>query len=216
MSLNEKLRENSLFSDFSNAELELLSTFTEEVNYAEGAAIISEQAPTTAVYFILNGRVTIYKALVGASNFITILEKNDIFGEIAFVDQQYRSASVNALDECSLAKFEYSHFDIIQKQSPIVGLKLLKALIKEITSKFRAVSSCTDLKSPDHMINDLIISRQKVKISTDTTDYICAIMYADKSGVNPLLKIDFNGQTILLPFNQVRTISLPNKFGKFQ
>ena len=80
------------------------------------------------MYFILNGRVNIYRAIVGTSNFITILEKNDVFGEIAFVDQQYRSASVNALDATTVAKFEYSHFDVIQSQSQVIGIKLLRLI----------------------------------------------------------------------------------------
>ena len=215
MSIAEKLRDNPLFSEFTGDDLELLSTFMEEVDYPEGDPIFSEQSPTNSVYFILSGRVTIYRALVGASNFITILEKNDIFGEIAFVDQQYRSASANALDATTVAKFEYSHFDIIQNQSPALGIKLLKAIIREITRKFRAVNSNIDLKSSEQTINDLIVGRQKVRITTESAEYICVIMYADKSGVNPLVKIDLNGQTILIPFSQIRTISLPNKYGKF-
>ncbi len=215
MSLAERLRESPLFNEFTNDDLELLTTFMEEVSFAEGEPIFSEQSPTTAVYFILSGRVTIYRSLVGASNFITILEKNDVFGEIAFVDQQYRSASANALDATSVARFDYGHFDVIQNQSPVLGIKLLKSIIKEITRKFRAVNSNIDLKSSEQTINDLIIGRQKVKITTETAEYICIIMYADKSGVNPLVKIDLTGQTILIPFSQIRTISLPNKYGKF-
>jgi len=215
MNLAGRLRENPLFNEFSNDDLELMTTFMEEVSFGEGEPIFSEQSPTTAVYFILSGRVTIYRALVGASNFITILEKNDVFGEIAFVDQQYRSASANALDATTLAKFEYSHFDVIQNQSPALGIKLLKAIVREITRKFRAANSNIDLKSSEQTINDLIVGRQKVRITTETAEYICVIMYADKSGVNPLVKIDLSGQTILIPFTQIRTIALPNKYGKF-
>jgi len=177
--------------------------------------IFNEQSPTTAVYFILHGRVTIYRSLMGYSNFITILEKNDIFGEVAFVDQQTRSAAANALDDTQVAKFNYDHFDIIQKQSPVIGMKLLKALMKELTQKFRAVNAGIDLKSSEQTISELISSKQKVKISTENTEYICAIMYADKTGVNPFVKIDLNGQTILIPFSQIRSIALPNKYGKF-
>lgn len=215
MSIANKLRENPMFNEFSSDELESLVTFMEETEFKEGEPIFSEQSPTNAVYFILSGRVNIYRAIVGTSSFITILEKNDVFGEIAFVDQQYRSASANALDATTAARFEYSHFDVIQNQSPILGIKFLKAIIKEITRKFRAVNSNIDLKSSEQTINELILSRQKVKISTDSTEYICIVMYADKTGVNPLVKIDFNGQTILIPFSQIRSIALPNKYGKF-
>lgn len=215
MALHERLRENPFFVDFNDEELVMLTTFMGEESFSEGQIIFNEQSPTNAVYFILYGRVTIYRSLYGQSNFITILEKNDVFGEIAFADQNARSASANALDSVMVAKFEYEHFDVIQKQNPALGMKLLRALIKEITRKFRAVNSSLDLKSSEQTINDLIVARQKVKISTENSEYICAIMYADKSGVNPFVKIDVSGQTILIPFNQIRTITLPNQYGKF-
>ncbi len=215
MAMFEKLRDNPFFAGFAEEELRVLADFTEEQNFKEGEIIFNEQSPTTAVYFILHGRVTIYRSLMGCSNFITILEKNDIFGEVAFVDQQARSAAANALDDTQVAKFNYDHFDVIQKQNPVIGMKLLKALMKELTQKFRAVNAGIDLKSSEQTISELISSKQKVKISTENTEYICAIMYADKTGVNPFVKIDLNGQTILIPFSQIRSIALPNKYGKF-
>ncbi len=215
MSLFQSLRDNPFFNDFTDDEMRILADFAEEQSYKEGEVIFSEQSPTTAVFFIVHGRVTIFRSLMGCSNFLTILEKNDIFGEVAFVDQQARSAAANALDDTSVAKFNYDHFDIIQKQSPVIGMKLLKALMRELTQKFRAVNAGIDLKSSEQTISELISSKQKVKISTENAEYICAIMYADKSGVNPFVKIDLTGQTILIPFSQIRSIALPNKYGKF-
>lgn len=215
MSVYEKFRENSFFNEFSDDELRILADFTEEQTFSEGEVIFNEQSPTTAVYFILHGRISIYRSLMGHANFLTILEKNDIFGEVSFADQQARSASANALDESVVAKFGYEHFDIIQSQSPVIGMKLLKAIMKEITQKFRAVNSGIDLKSSEQTISELISSKQKVKITTENAEYICAIMYADKTGANPFVKIDLSGQTILIPFSQIRSIALPNRFGKF-
>ncbi|MDD3147428.1 MAG: cyclic nucleotide-binding domain-containing protein [Candidatus Riflebacteria bacterium] len=215
MSLFQNLRDNPFFTDFSDDELRILADFTEEQNFKEGEVILTEQSPTTAVYFIVHGRVTIFRSLMGCSNFLTILEKNDIFGEVAFADQQARSAAANALDDTTVARFNYDHFDVIQKQSPAIGMKLLKALMRELTQKFRAVNSGIDLKSSEQTISELISSKQKVKITTENAEYICAIMYADKSGVNPFVKIDLSGQTILIPFSQIRSIALPNKYGKF-
>jgi CRP-like cAMP-binding protein len=215
MSVYEKFRENQFFQEFSDDELRILADFTEEESFAEGEVIFNEQSPTTAVYFILHGRISIYRSLMGHANFLTILEKNDIFGEVSFADQQARSASANALDEAVVAKFNYEHFDVIQNQSPVIGMKLLKAIMKEITQKFRAVNSGIDLKSSEQTISELISSKQKVKITTENAEYICAIMYADKTGSNPFVKIDLSGQTILIPFSQIRSIALPNRFGKF-
>lgn len=215
MSVFANFRENPFFNNFNDDELRILADFTQEQTFKEGEMIFNEQSPTTAVYFITHGRVTIYRSLMGHSNFLTILEKNDIFGEVSFADQQARSASANALDDTTVAKFGYEHFDIIQGQNPVIGMKLLKALMMELTQKFRAVNSGIDLKSSEQTINELITSRQKVKITTENAEYICAIMYADKTGTNPFVKIDLSGQTILIPFSQIRSIALPNKYGKF-
>lgn len=215
MSLTDKLRDNPLFSEFNAEELAGLADLTAEVEYKAGDVIFDEKSPTTAVYFILNGRVNIFKMLHGVSNFLTILEKNDVFGEVSFADHQERSASASALDDAQIAKFAYEHFDVIQQQHPVIGMKLLKALMKELTRKFRAVNAGLDVKSSEQTLYDLITTKQKVKISTNETDYICAIMYSDKSGPNPFIKIDLAGQTVLIPFHQIKSISLPNKYGKF-
>ena len=214
MSVYEKFRENDFFDEFDDEELKILADFTEEIKVNEGEVIFNEQSPTTAVYFILFGRISIYRTIMGQSNFLSILEKNDVFGEISFADQQNRSAGAYALDEALVAKLKYDHFDIIQKQNPVIGMKLLKAIMKEITQKFRAVNSGIDLKSSEETIKELILSKQKVKITTDT-EYICSIMYADKSGTNPFVKIDLSGQTILIPFSQIKSITLPNRYGNF-
>lgn len=215
MAVYEKFRDNPFFRDFSEDELKILADFTEEQSYIEGETIFNEASPTTAVYFILHGRVSIYRALMGHSNFLTILEKNDIFGEVAFADQQARTASASALDDVLVAKFAYEHFDVIQNQSPVIGMKLLKAILREVTQKFRAVNAGIDLKSSEQTISELISTKQRVKITTENAEYICAIMYADKTGANPFVKIDLTGQTILIPFSQIRSIALPNRFGKF-
>ena len=97
MSVYEKFRENPFFNEFSDDELRILADFTEEQSFGEGEVIFDEKSPTTAVYFILHGRISIYRSLMGHTNFLTILERNDIFGEVSFADHQARSASALAI-----------------------------------------------------------------------------------------------------------------------
>jgi len=215
MSLQTKLRDIHYFTEFSDGELKILCDLMEEVVFKADEVVFNEKSPTTAVYFILSGRINIFKMLFGSANFLTILEQGDLFGEVAFSDQKDRSASASAMDDTVMAKFAYEHFDVIQKQNPEIGMKLLRVLMKELTRKFRAVNSGLDVKSSEQTIVDLITTKQQVKISTQETDYFCSIMYADKSGPSPFVKIDLKGQVILLPFMQVKSITLPNKFGKF-
>lgn len=215
MSLAARLAESPVFSAFSPEELETLCTFMEEVKYGENEVIFDEQAPTKAVFFVLSGRVNIFKQLHGMTNFLTILDRNDIFGEVAFVDQQARSASARALDDCVLAKFVYDHFDVIQRQAPQVGMKFILQLMRELARKFRALNAGLDLKSLEHTINELILSKQQVKVSTVDAEYYCNILYFDRGHSSPFMKIDVKGQVVLLPMGQIKSITLQNKFGKF-
>ncbi|MFZ2959551.1 MAG: cyclic nucleotide-binding domain-containing protein [Candidatus Ozemobacteraceae bacterium] len=215
MALHELLHECSTFSEFSMDDLKILATFMEEVNIKHSELIFDEQSPSNAVYIILSGRVSIYKMFHGMANFLTILEKNDIFGEVAFVDNKTRSASAKTLDDCRLAKFGYSHFDIIRKQAPEIGMKFTLVLMKELSRKFRAINSGIDLKSLEHTLNEIIISRQEVKLNTPEVEYYCHITYFDRGVSNPFMKIDVKGQIFLIPFSQIRSIVLPNSYGKF-
>ncbi|MBF0406894.1 MAG: cyclic nucleotide-binding domain-containing protein [Candidatus Riflebacteria bacterium] len=215
MNLIEKLPELPLFQDFSRDEIKTLAGLMQVIEAKEKEVIFDEKSPTSAVYFILSGRVSIYKMLHGAANFLTILEKGDLFGEVAFVDQKARSASASALDDVKLAKFAYEHFEVIQKQAPVVGMKLVVLLMRELARKFRAVNAGLDLKSLEHTINELIVMKQQVKVTTSDTEYICSILYFDRVSNNPFLKIDYKSQTILLPFSQIKSIILPNQYGKF-
>lgn len=216
MSINERLESFPFFEDFTRDELSQLATFMEDKEFKNGEIIIDEVHSSTSMFFILKGRVKIFRMLTKASNFITILEPTDLFGDVSFVDQQTRSASASACEDVRLAEFSLEHFDVISRQQPQLGIKFLMRLAREITRKFRAVDSGVDVKSSDQTINDLIVSGQEIRISTTSgVDYHCKITYADKSQALPMLKIDVKGQMILVPFNQVKTITLPNKYGKF-
>lgn len=215
MSIAERLRENPMFSSWNLDDIRALADLMEEAHFPEGQIIFDEKSPTNAVYIILSGRVNIYRMLHGTTNFLSILETHDIFGEVAFVDQKARSASALALDECRMAKFAYEHFEIVRKQNPALGMKFLQLLMVELAHKFRALTTGLDLKSTDHTVNELILSKQLVKITTTETEFYCVIQHMDRVSANPFLKIDVKGQVILLPLFNVRSITLPNKFGKF-
>jgi CRP-like cAMP-binding protein len=216
MSFEERMRDFPLLANMTREETAQIASFLVDRELAADEIIIDEKHPSTSLFFILKGRVKIFRILTGTSSFLTILEENDMFGEVAFVDQQARSASAVTCEPTKLAELSLDHFEIISKQNPVLGIHFMQVLSRELSRKFRAVNEGLDLKSADQAINELIATGQQVKISTDSgTDYFCSIKYADKSASFPMLKIDLKGQIILLPFGQIRSITLANRFGKF-
>ncbi len=212
----EKLKDFNIFKDFSIEELEVLSQHIEEKEYEDGEVVIDEKIPSTALYLILAGRVKIFKSEGEKISVLTILDENDIFGEVAFVDKLERSASAKTLGKTAIGRFSFEEFEKIAEENPKFCIKVLMQLMKELTRKFRSVNEGLDVKSFEQTLEDLISSGNLVKITTTgDVDYVCAVKYADRSASFPLIKVDVKGQTILIPFHQVKAIALPNKFGHF-
>ncbi len=217
MALADRLQNFPVFSGFKMEDMNMLASLMEEVEYEPKELIVGEKQETTHLYFLLSGRAQIYKMSSGQVNILTVLEKNDLFGEVSFVDRQVRSACVSALDKCSVAILKLEHFDVIKKQAPAFGMDLLMALMKELTRRFRAVNEGLDIKSPEYVIQELILSGQQVMVNTKSgQEYICIVKASDRSQSLPMLKIGIqSGQTLMIPFHEIKAIVFPNKFGKY-
>ncbi|MFZ2956019.1 MAG: Crp/Fnr family transcriptional regulator [Candidatus Ozemobacteraceae bacterium] len=215
MSISRDLRDIPFFSGFTKAEAMAIAELMEEKEYQEGEVIFDEKTPHDCLFFILKGRVTIFKEVRGTGNFLTILEKDDLFGEVSFIDAKAPSASAKAIEAVRLGIFTPLQFKKISEANPALGIKFMFQLMRELARRFRIVNEGTDIKSPAQIIADLIQAGAQVRITTQTTEYICKIVYADKDIINSILKIDIKGFQILVPFSQVKAISLPNKDGKY-
>ena len=217
MALADRLQEFPIFKGFKAEDLQMLASLMEEVVFQDKENIVSNKMETTHLYFLLDGRAKIYKVVEGQISTLTILEKDDVFGEVSFIDQMVRSASVNALGDCTVAILKIEHLEIIKRQAPAFGMDLLLALMKELTRKFRSVSEGLDIKSSEFAIQELIASGQTVKVTTKSgLEYLCTIKASDPSQVQPMLKIGLpSGQMLIIPFHEVKALIFPNKNGTY-
>ena len=104
-------------------------------SYSEGGEILSYLDRSDDVYFITDGdvRVTIF-SLQGSVVTIGDLGAGDIFGEMAAVDAQPRSASVVALTSCTIASMPSSAFRDVARTEPSVGWELSRILTRKLRS----------------------------------------------------------------------------------
>jgi CRP-like cAMP-binding protein len=215
MSVSRDLRDLPLFSGFQEADAKVFANFMDERECQDGEIIFDEKTATCSLYFVFTGRVSIFKTGQTSGSFLTILERNDLFGEVSFIDEKAPSASAKALGPTRLGIFSLDNFKTIEKENPALSNQFLLRLVRELSRRFRAVNEGADLKSSDQTIAELIASGTQVKISTTSLDYICKILYCDKNCANPLLKVDLKGFVILLPFGHIKSIGIPNREGKF-
>jgi CRP/FNR family cyclic AMP-dependent transcriptional regulator len=102
-------------------------------DYATGEQIIDYQEPSTDVRFLLAGkaRVIIYSADGKAVVFVD-LAPPIMFGEIAAIDRKPRSASVEALEPCTVAALSAEQFEKLMMSEPDAAVATLRHLTAEV------------------------------------------------------------------------------------
>ncbi len=102
------------------------------VEYASNEIIFTEFEPGNEFYFIQEGRVKIVKIINNTEKTLDVLEIGDVFGEMAILEEEPRSASAIAMDDVKVLKFHRDNFDSLLQGNPQLAYKLLVIFSKRI------------------------------------------------------------------------------------
>jgi CRP-like cAMP-binding protein len=142
------LKEVDLFQNLSNDYLEQLIAHGNHYNYSDGHNIISQGEVGESVYILLSGKVNIIiHRNSGAEEHVAVLNKKSVFGELALLNNEKRSADVVAIGKCLL--FEMNRHDFHKLQSHEGHCEILNKI------KLNQYISSSDLfdKLPSEAIN---------------------------------------------------------------
>ena len=99
-------------------------------------------------YIIESGRVQVSKTLSnGKEQVIGILEENDIFGEMSLIDSLPRSATVLALEDCTISVMTQETFNNLAQHNPEALMPILKVLAKRLRATLTLVEGLQDGKA---------------------------------------------------------------------
>ena len=99
-------------------------------------------------YIIESGRVQVSKTLSnGEEQVIGILEENDIFGEMSLIDSLPRSATVLALEDCTISVMTQETFNNLAQHNPEALMPILKVLAKRLRATLTLVEGMQDGKA---------------------------------------------------------------------
>jgi CRP-like cAMP-binding protein len=87
--------------------------------------IFCEYEPGNDFYFIQEGQVKITKTVGGSIKTLDVLETGDIFGEMAILEEQPRSATAVAITEVRALNFNRANFEILMTKNPQLALRVL-------------------------------------------------------------------------------------------
>src|SRR5687767_14808137 len=95
--------------------------------YAPGEQILGYQDTSTDVSFLLAGKArAIIYSLEGKAVVFSDLRPGTMFGEIAAIDRKARSASIEALEPCTIASLSADQFEALMLAEPSVALATLR------------------------------------------------------------------------------------------
>ena len=137
MSYLPELKKFSLLSALSEAELAGLAGVLNKRTVTKGSSIVHAQDRGDNMMFIASGKVKI--SLIGTDGkeaILSYLNEGDVFGELALITGEPRSADVVALADCTYFTLSKEHFEKhVQQHSGLV-----RALLTSLALRLRAAS----------------------------------------------------------------------------
>jgi signal transduction histidine kinase len=116
-----------LLRNLDRNELQVLRMIVKEVHFAAGAEIFREDAPGDGVYFVKNGLVEISSLVgVGDRRVFSRLGPGEIFGEMAMIEHQPRSAGAIAIQDTDVFFLPRGEILSFLQRSPALAFDLLQ------------------------------------------------------------------------------------------
>ncbi len=147
----EAIKETTIFSDLDEQEVAEVLKITREKRFSKSETIMQEGQEGDSMYILVSGSVEISKTLtmkMGEDDYtekekiLTSFKAQDnvIFGEIAMIDRENRSASVMATTDCILLEIKRVDFLNLIEKKPQMGIKVLRKIAELLANRLRQSS----------------------------------------------------------------------------
>ncbi len=138
MSISTLLRRVQLFADLNPSELDQLAAISAPLEVQHGDVIIQQNTTGTEMYIVAQGEVEVYIQGLNNARSLVLLGEGQVVGEMALIDQGYRSASVRATKKgASLYKIERDVFYELCNKNTHIGFLVMRNLAIDIAFKLR-------------------------------------------------------------------------------
>ncbi|HTX72101.1 MAG TPA: GGDEF domain-containing protein [Rectinemataceae bacterium] len=133
--ITDFLESMPLFSGMSGLELNAVSAFLEPRHVASGDAIFREGETGQELFLVRTGKVGSYVTQAdGERREIYEHLPGSLFGEMAIIESEPRSATCYAKEEVDLLVLEAIDFYRLVWEHPIIGVKLLSSMARVMVS----------------------------------------------------------------------------------
>jgi len=135
------LKRVPLFSELSPQELDRISRVAVPRSFPKGVRVFHEGDHSDACYIVRSGDLRVTREHSdGRAIALATLGSGDIFGELAMLDGEARSASVEALTDCELLALPASDVRALLRGSAEITVKLVIALTRRLREANERIS----------------------------------------------------------------------------
>ncbi len=126
------LKSIDLFSQIPGEDLSQVALITDEVSFDAGDEIFRQGEAGQTLYFIIEGKVRIHAD--GVAGDLAVLGERQVFGEMALLDSEPRSAAATAVTDVVCLKIERDDFNEIMSEKGEIAQGIIKVLTRRIRS----------------------------------------------------------------------------------
>ncbi|MDB5540559.1 MAG: cyclic nucleotide-binding protein [Devosia sp.] len=112
------------FVDFA-----LLSPATEETRSVKAGEVIFEEGDVGHEFFVVKSGTV---AILHGNKTLQVLGEGEIFGEMALIDNEPRSATAIAQSQCAIVPVSEKQFLFMSSESPYFALNVMRVLAKRL------------------------------------------------------------------------------------
>jgi CRP-like cAMP-binding protein len=151
------LRQHPLFAELDATVIDRLLSYAHTKSVAAGATIFRRGDPGTGLFAICRGSVKITNhSAEGKDAVFNLLNAGEIFGEIALLDGQPRTANAMALTRCELVTIDRRDFIPFLREQPEVALKLIEVLCARLRHVSEHIEDVLFLNLPGRLAKTLL------------------------------------------------------------
>jgi MFS superfamily sulfate permease-like transporter len=128
-----------VFARMDEQELEVVKASLERRTYRKGDVVFHEGDETKELYIIAKGSASVRLRLPGSARETRLITfaPGTVFGELALLDQEARSASVEADEDLVCYVLTHTSFETFAQCHPLIAIKLLSNLGRELSGRLR-------------------------------------------------------------------------------
>jgi signal-transduction protein with cAMP-binding, CBS, and nucleotidyltransferase domain len=139
------LKTVSIFSKTPDNVLADVADLLEEVDVSENESIFKKGDPGDSLYVIVDGKVRVHDG----DRILNYLGERDVFGEMALLDPEPRSATVTAVEPTRLFRLDQMPFYELMEERP----EIAAGIIRVLTGRLR--NRVDDVAQPDARLKAL-------------------------------------------------------------